>query len=121
MVRSLITGGYIGIYLLCVNLWIYKLSTGQLTLVQNRVFGYALSLFMVLSLFIDIKIPNNRDNQFIDVAFMCLIVNFIINILNYTGIFGYDAPNMFYSFNGLIFALTSMILISGGRHGIFKD
>jgi hypothetical protein len=97
------------------------MANGKLTLVQNRISGYAISLFMALCIFIDYKVPNDKYNHFFDIAFMCLIVNFIINILNYTGIFGYDAPNMFYSFNGLIFVVTSLILFWGKRHGLFNE
>lgn len=97
----------------------YLLVNGHITLVQNRVSAYAISMFMAICLFIDYKYGNN--NPLIDVAFSCLIINFIINILNYTGVFGYDAPNMFIGFNGSVLAVTSLILFWGQRHGLFNE
>ena len=119
MERISFTGFYICAYVLAINLWMYLLVNGHLTLVENRVSAYAISLFMAICLFMDFK--HGNKNPLIDIAFSCLIINFIINILNYTGVFGYDAPNMFIGFNGLVFVVTSMILISGGRHGTFSN
>jgi len=112
------TGLYICAYVLAVNIWIYLLINGQLTLVENRVSGYAISLFMAICLFIDYKYNNN---PLIDIAFSVIIINFIINIVNYTGVFGHDAPNMFIGFNGLVFVVTSLILYWGQRHGLFNE
>ena len=119
--RSIITGIYIAIYVASVNVWIYKLANGQLTLPQNRILGYSISLFMALCLLTDYKIYNAKHNPFFELAIMCFCVNFLINILNYTGIFGHDAPNMFYTFNGLIFAITSLIIYWGRKHGLFNE
>lgn len=105
-------------YVSLVNFWIYKIANGQLERADNRVLGYAISMFMAICLFIDHKYNNNA---LIDVAFSCLIINFIINILNYTGVFGYDAPNMFIGFNGSVLAVTSLILFWGQRHGLFNE
>lgn len=123
MSRALITGFYICAYVLAVNVWIYLLANGQLTLMQNRVSGYAISLFMAVCLFIDFtyRTLNHSHNQFINIAFSCLIINFIINIINWTGVFGYDAPNMFLSFNGLVFVVTSLIVFWGRKHGLFNE
>ena len=117
--RTTITGIYICIYLALVNFWIYKIANGQLERADNRVLGYAISMFIATCLFIDYKYGNN--NPFIDVAFSCLIINFILNIVNYTGVFGYDTPSMFYSFNGLVFVVTSLILYWGRKHGLFNE
>ncbi len=123
MGRTILTGVYICIYVACVNTWIYKLANGQLTLVQNRVSGYIISLFITICLFLDWKYPTdiNSHNQFINLAFNCFIIDIIINIVNWTGIFGYDAPNMFITFNGLVFAVTSLVLYWGRRHGLFNE
>ena len=101
----------------------YLLVNGYLTLVENRVSAYGISLFMVACLFADVKHPTifNSHHQFINIAFSAIIINFIINIVNYTGVFGHDAPNMFIGFNGLVFAVTSLILYWGQRHGLFNE
>lgn len=123
MSRATITGLYICAYVLAVNAWIYLLANGQLTLIQNRVSGYAISLFMVGCLFADLKqrTLNHSHNQFINVAFSTLIINFITHIINWTGVLGYDAPNMFITFNGLVLVVTSLIIYWGRRHGLFNE
>ncbi len=62
-----------------------------------------------------------HHKQVNSIAFCTLLANFILNIFNHAGILGGGVPDMFISFNGLIFALTTIILISGKKHGVFKN
>ena len=77
---------------------------------------------MLLFSYIDIKTITDRyyHKKFNDVAFTALFANFILILLTHLQWIG-EPVNMFLIFNGLIFVVTLMILISGIRHEAFSE
>lgn len=122
MNRTLLTIAIILLYLVAFNTYIYLLSNGMLNPKERRLWYYYITATMTLFSWIDLKTITSSyyHNGFNDIAFCALFANFVLNILNHHGIFNSNGASAFLTFNGLFFVLTTMILISGGRHGHFE-
>lgn len=122
MNRALLTGLAISVYVAAINVWIYLLANGMLTTKENRLSSYAINGLMILFCYVDVKtithVPHHED--FNNIAFICILSNFIFNILNHLGMLS-DPVKMFITFNGLIFVVTSLILFWGRKHGLFNE
>jgi len=123
MSRTAITGIYTAIYMLVFNAYIYLLSHGSLGQSERRLWYYTITALMTIAVYIDLKniTPNVFHRGLNEGAFGSLMANYILNIFNHIGLFLADGARMFLLFNGLVFAITAIVLISGSRHGAFKD
>lgn len=107
-------------YLLLFNFYIYQLTHGLSIRRSSLLYNY-ITLGSLIFCFIDRDfIVSGMHRQFNTLYLLSLIANFILIILTHHVILT-NPEEMFYTFNGLIFAVTTMIVISSYRHGHFKD
>lgn len=67
------------------------------------------------------QFSNDERISCVNVTFgLCILCNFLLLILHWHGIIN-DSRSMFYTFNGLVFAVTIIHLVSGKRYGYFKN
>lgn len=120
--RTIITAFVLLIYVILFNLYLYELTLGTLSYRRTKLLYYYITLGMLLFFLIDNKIGIRSflHEQFNILCIISVIFNYIIAILCYHKIL-YNPMTVFVSFNGGILIATIMVLISGGRHGIFKD
>ena len=123
MKRTILSACLVLAYLALFNCYIYLLCNGMLNPTERRLWYYFITAGMTIFSWIDLKTvtTNWYHIQFNNIAFSVLCLNYFLNIANHIGLLGSDAPAMFISFNGLIFVVTLLILLSGGRHGYFKQ
>lgn len=90
-------------------------------MVQLKLFYNYLTLGMIVFFLIDLKtgFESIWHKQFNLIAILCVIINYIIIILNHHGLLC-DSIGVFWIFNGSVFVTSLMILTSGIHHGIFK-
>jgi len=118
--RIYITVIAIVLYALLFNFYIY-----ELTRVQYRtavlIYNY-LTLSAVVFFLLDWKsgFVSKWHEQLNLICILCIIVNYLIIILTHHVIL--EKPiQMFYAFNGGIFAVSILILINGIKHGYFRE
>lgn len=106
----------------CLNVWYYNWFYGTHDPICK---GYFYGLLIMFNLFILYQNRLNKhkswlSDQLLVICELSNIINFMILCISYFHIFG-NIRNYFFTFNGSIFMLTLMILISGGRHDFFKE
>lgn len=123
MKRPVLSALLVLAYLISFNCYIYLLCNGLLNPKERRLWYYFITAGMTIFSWIDLKTitPNWYHVQFNNIAFSVLCLNYFLNIANHIGLLGSDAPDMFISFNGLIFVVTAMVLIAGSKHDHFKN
>lgn len=120
MIRTL-TAGVMLLLLLCgLMVYFYYLSVGGLKLQDLRsLYQFTMAFYLLYLLIIFSAERNYYENTFLKVGLSVLLVFFITSAMHNLGYI--QAYHILKCFVGLNIAITAMILISGGRHGIFKD
>lgn len=121
--RLVVTIFALCIYVLFFNWYIYALTDGNYTIRCAKLIYSCSTLFIALFYKINqmIKGMSQINEQLNEVCFWALICNFIFILLTHACILTKEEPQkMFYAFNGSVFALTIIILISMRRHGFLK-
>lgn len=111
------------IYTACNNLYLYELFYGSWEYRLTKGFFYLYtSVFLTYLVVAEILgYTTNREFQTNIICKLTLLIAFIIFALTQLDIL-MPRPRMYFCLlNGSIFALSIIILISGLRHGYFKD
>lgn len=109
------------IYLGLFNFYIYEITHG-LSHRRCILFYSYLTSGMITICFID-RIYMTKwiiHKKFNVLSILSILANFILIILTQHCILN-NAKDFFYTFNGLIFVLTTMIIISIHRHGLYQN
>jgi len=119
--RGIVSGLFL-LELLCGLLtYFYGMATGcfgtQATTKQFYMISMALYMCYVMSQ----KCQDYYENNFTQIGICTIIVFFVVGILNNFGILGNEPYTLMKWFIGLLIAVTTIVLISGMRHGIFKN
>lgn len=118
--KSILNGIALIAYTALFALYLHRLTGGTIIGVDAKRMYYVFTSAFLLWLIIDEVTGYQTDvnMQFNWVNKFSLLGNFIIISLTLNAII-LSPLVWFYSYNGLIFAATIPILISGGRHGYF--
>jgi hypothetical protein len=110
------------IYCTLFSLYVLQLPNPDVPMKQLKLFYNYLNVGMLLFYFIDLKrgIESEWHQQFNDICFWVVIINYILIILNHHELLN-DPITKFWCFNGSVIITSLMILISGGRHNEFNS
>lgn len=111
------------VIILCLYVVLFNFYIWQLTHIgngsQTKLLYNYITFFTLIFYFINQYDTTQANEQLNKMIFFVILSNFILIILTHHRILT-QAPPMFLSFNGLIFAVTSIIGITGYNHGYFK-
>jgi hypothetical protein len=120
--RVFITITVLCVYVIGFNFYLYELTHHFWSHRQKTLLYNTLTLSMLLFYFLDLKtgIVSYFHEQFNNVCYLSVIINFIIIILTHLTIL--EQPLfIFISFNSGMFIATLMLAIAGARHGTFNN
>lgn len=103
-------------YVAGFNLYLWQRFETNFTEIQIKAFYYLITVFVISCL--TIQDVYRKPNQFNIICKSVIIINFIEIYLILRGV--NLLTNLFY-YNGLIFGLSVIILISGCKNEIFKN
>lgn len=108
----------------CLNINLYTWYLGTMPIRYSKLWYNYTTIFAILFLFIDLQlgISGWMHAQIQNVLKTTIIINFILIILEQHLILTDANTDLkFYIFDGVVFAVSTMILISGIIHGYFKN
>lgn len=105
-----------------MSLYYIDMKDATIPLQSLRLFYNGITLGMVLFFFIDLKIGFESwwHEQFNTICILTVMINYILIILIHAKVLD-DSFKEVIIFNGSVFVTSIMILISGGRHNVFKS
>ncbi len=104
------------IYSILIVIYLFYQKDASIAYGIRKVMFYLPTLIMLLFY----RYIGNDYYNIRDICFYSVISAIIIIILNFIGII-VNTYNLMYNFFGLIIAMTSIILIFGGKHDLFKN
>jgi hypothetical protein len=120
--RIFITVAALITYLVLFNLYIFNLTRTDIT--TSKLFYNYLTAGMTVFYVADWKcgFVNKYHEHFNFICILCVIVNYIIIILTHHTVIHNDKPQqLFWAFNGGVFAVTVLIVINFLKHGYHRN
>jgi len=120
--RLIITTFALILYLALFNLYIFEIK--RLDIQSYKLFYNYLTAGMTVFYVADWKAGFvNRYHEHINfICILCVLVNYLIIILTHHTVLHQNKPiELFYAFNGSVFAVTVLIVINFIKHGYYKS
>lgn len=110
------------IYISCFNLYLYELPRHNWAIEHCKIFYNAITVVMITFCLVDSRIgfESQWHSEFNLICSIVVIINFIIIILTHLTLIS-DPILYCWIFNGSVFVVSLMVLISGGRHHEFNE
>lgn len=120
--RAIITAIVLSLYVLSFNGYMYGFFYMDIDKFWIKLFYYWLLTIITLFLIIDelLQYKSFLHKQFNIITKISVLINIILITFTYQLPIAVEPAKAFFLFNGSVFASTMIILISGGRHGVFN-